>query len=127
MEAGIAWCSTKFAINAGLNTLPSGDNLKRWGKCTSDFCNVCSLRKKQTHAHILSYCSIGCIALEQGRYTWRHDSVLRTIFYFIHGNLKDGFQIFTDLGGLGAGNGSTIPLDVLVTSQPHCTYCLFHE
>ena len=28
----------KFAINGGLNTLPSGDNLKRWGKRTSDLC-----------------------------------------------------------------------------------------
>ena len=104
----------KFAINAGLNTLPSGDNLKRWGKRTSDLCNVCSLRKKQTLAHILSYCNM---ALEQGRYTWRHDSVLRTIFNFIRGNLKDGYELFTDLGGLGAGNGGTIPPDILVTTQ----------
>ena len=28
----------KFAINAGLNTLPSLDNLKRWGKRVSDRC-----------------------------------------------------------------------------------------
>ena len=104
----------KFAINAGLNTLPSADNLMRWGKRTSDLCTVCSLNRKQTLNHILSYCSA---ALEQGRYTWRHDSVLRTIFDFVRRDIKDGFQIFTDLTGHGAGNGGTIPPDVLPTTQ----------
>ena len=32
----------RFAINAGLNTLPTADNLKRWGKRTSDLCQVCN-------------------------------------------------------------------------------------
>ena len=31
----------KFAINAGLNTLPSLDNLKRWGKRVNDRCPFC--------------------------------------------------------------------------------------
>ena len=44
----------KFAVNAGLNTLPSADNLKRWGKRTSDLCTVCYLHRKQTLNHILS-------------------------------------------------------------------------
>ena len=104
----------KFAINAGLNTLPSADNLRRWGKRTSDLCSVCNLNRKQTLNHILSYCSA---ALEQGRYTWRHDSVLRTIFDFIRRDVKDGFQIFVDLTSHGAGNGGTIPPDVLPTTQ----------
>ena len=30
----------KFAINAGINTLPSADNLKRWGKRVSDRCLI---------------------------------------------------------------------------------------
>ena len=80
----------KFAINAGLNTLPSGDNLKRWGERTSDLCNVCILNKKQTLSHVLSYCSV---ALEQGRYTWRHNSVLRSIHNFISGGLVNYSQI----------------------------------
>ena len=52
----------KFAINAGINTLPSADNLKRWGKRVSDRCGFCG--NVQTLAHILSNCST---ALEQGR------------------------------------------------------------
>ena len=30
----------KFAINAGLNTLPLADNLKQWGERTTDLCTV---------------------------------------------------------------------------------------
>ena len=89
----------KFAINAGLNTLPSADNLKRWGKRTSDLCTVCSLNRKQTLSHILSYCNS---ALEQGRYTWRHNSVLRTIYDFISPSLKPGFELYADLENLSA-------------------------
>ena len=104
----------KFAINAGLNTLPSADNLLRWGKRTSDLCTVCNSNSKQTLHHILSNCSS---ALEQGRYTWRHDSVLRTIFDFIRPEVKGGYDVFVDLSGHGAGNGGTVPPDVLVTTQ----------
>ena len=104
----------KFSINAGLNTLPSADNLKRWGKRTSDLCTICDLNRKQTLSHILSYCGS---ALEQGRYTWRHNSVLRTIYDFISPSLKADFELFADLEGLGAGNGGTIPPDILVTNQ----------
>ena len=64
----------KFAINAGINTLPTMDNLKRWGKRTNDRCPFCG--NIQTLLHVLSGCSV---ALDQGRYTWRHDSVLLSI------------------------------------------------
>ena len=51
----------KFAINAGINTLPSLDNLKRWGKRVSDRCSFCG--NTETLAHILSNCNT---ALTQG-------------------------------------------------------------
>ena len=79
-----------------------------------DHCTVCNSNSKQTLHHILSNCSS---ALEQGRYTWRHDSVLRTIFDFIRSEVKGGYDVFVDLSGHGAGNGGTIPPDVLVTTQ----------
>ena len=31
----------KFAIYAGINTLRSADNFKRWGVCVSDRCGFC--------------------------------------------------------------------------------------
>ena len=43
LPCGIA----KFAINSSLDTLPSGDNLKRWGKRVSDVCPLCG-NSKQT-------------------------------------------------------------------------------
>ena len=82
----------KFAINSSLDTLPSGDNLKRWGKRVSDVCPLCG-NSKQTLNHILSSCSS---ALNQGRFTWRHDSVLRTLYAFVEGRLRNGYSIFAD-------------------------------
>ena len=101
----------KFAINAGINTLPSADNLKRWGKRVSDRCGFCG--NIQTLAHILSNCSC---ALEQGRFTWRHDSVLKTIVSFSSSRLRNGFSLYSDLHGFQAPHGGVIPPHVLSTS-----------
>ena len=101
----------KFAINAGLNTLPTFDNLKRWGKRVSDRCPFCG--NIQTLAHVLSNCSV---ALDQGRLTWRHNSVLSSIISIIRPSLIDGFSIFADLEGLCAPHGGVIPPHVHVTN-----------
>ena len=101
----------KFAINAGINTLPSADNLKRWGKRVNDRCNFCG--NVQTLAHILSNCSS---ALEQGRFTWRHDSVLRTIVSFSRTHLRNGFSLYSDLNGFQAPHGGVIPPHIVTTA-----------
>ena len=101
----------KFAINAGINTLPTFDNLKRWGKRVNDRCPFCG--NIQTLLHVLSGCSV---ALDQGRYTWRHNSVLMTIVDNIRGSLADGFAVFADLPGFFASHGGTIPPHVLVSN-----------
>ena len=122
MEEGgcVAWRSylydvsrgkLKFAINAGLNTLPSMDNLKRWGKRVSDRCAFCG--NTQTLAHILSNCNV---ALDQGRFTWRHDSVLRTIIEVISPSLSSGMRLFSDMDGFLAPGGGSIPPNILVTA-----------
>ena len=58
-----------------LDTLPSPSNLKRW-KLTIEA--SCFLFNKDTctTSHILSACKV---ALRQGRFTFRHDNVLRII------------------------------------------------
>ena len=104
----------KFAINSSLDTLPSGDNLKRWGKRVSDVCPMCGGGSKQTLNHILSSCSS---ALNQGRFTWRHDSVLKTLHAFVGNRLRNGYSIFVDLTGKDAGSGRMFPPDVIITSQ----------
>ena len=102
----------KFAINAGINTLPSSDNLKRWGKRVSDWCTFCG--NTETLAHILSNCSA---ALNQGRYTWRHNSVLNSIINLIRPHLKSGMVLFSDMPGFQAPHGGTVPPHVLVTAH----------
>ena len=101
----------KFAINAGLNTLPTCDNLKRWGKRVSDRCTFCG--NIQTLAHILSNCNV---ALDQGRLTWRHNSVLSNIIALIRPHLATGMQLFSDLPGFLAPGGGSIPPNVLTTN-----------
>ena len=100
----------KFAINAGINTLPTLDNLKRWGKRVNDRCPFCG--NIQTLAHVLSNCTS---ALDQGRFTWRHNSVLKTIIGIVSQSLKEGCELFSDLDGFQAPHGGTIPPDILVT------------
>ena len=101
----------KFAMNAGLNTLPSFDNLKRWGKRVNDRCPFCG--NVQILLHILSNCSV---SLDQGRYMWRHNSVLRSIIDMIRPFLDPDFLLYSDLPGYGAPHGGTIPPNVLVTN-----------
>ena len=101
----------KFAINAGLNTLPTFDNLKRWGKRVCNRCPFCG--NIQTLAHVLSNCSV---ALDQGRLTWRHNSVLSSIVSFIRPILIEGFSLYADLDGLNAPHGGVIPPHILATN-----------
>ena len=102
----------KFAINAGLNTLSSMDNLKRWGKRVSDRCPFCG--NTQTLLHILSDCPV---ALDQGRYSWRHDSILANLIRIFCPKVAEGMELFSDLPGFHAPGGGSIPPHVLVTTQ----------
>ena len=65
----------QFNLRAISNTLPTPDNLRRWGQNEVDpACPLCG--RPATLRHILNSCSV---ALHQGRYTWRHDSVLEVL------------------------------------------------
>lgn len=63
-----------FLIRAVYDVLPSPANLFTWGKVETPNCQLCSARG--TLEHILSCCPK---ALGQGRYTWRHNQVLKPI------------------------------------------------
>lgn len=66
-----------FTLNSQANTLPSPSNLRRWGLHSSTHhCVLCG-KLGVTAKHILSNCAV---ALKSGRYKWRHDNVLRTIY-----------------------------------------------
>ena len=73
----------KFVLNASINTLPSPDNLRRWGVKNKEFkCGLCS-QSWVTSAHILAGCPYVLKTENQNpgtdRYTWRHNSVLSVI------------------------------------------------
>ena len=67
----------KFLLQGTLQIAPSPSYLKTIGIIASALCPLCT-----THCasfrHIESYCKT---ALDQPRYTWRHDELLRIIHY----------------------------------------------
>jgi hypothetical protein len=71
----------RFCIGVTFDTLDSPANLKRWHLQPSDECCLCK-REKCTVRHVLSGCKV---ALAQGRYRYRHDSVLRVISHHLVG------------------------------------------
>ena len=67
-----------FVRRALIYSLPNNYNLYRWEKIEAASCDLCSVR--QTQRHMLSNCSV---AVEEGRYTWRHDSILYTMLRYL--------------------------------------------
>ena len=63
-----------FLLRSVYDLLPSPANPCRWGLTTDPKCSLCD--KPGTLENVLSSCST---ALTQGRYRWRHDSVLREL------------------------------------------------
>ena len=84
----------KFARKALILSLPVNNNLKRWNKIKSDSCHLC--KNKQTQLHVLNNCSV---SVNEGRYTWRHDSVLWTMLYYINQLQNKGYKVFADVQG----------------------------
>jgi len=64
-----------FLLCAGCDTLPTPMNLAHWNIITSPVCIRCHCSQPTTN-HTLTGCSV---ALDQGRYTWRHDSLLQVL------------------------------------------------
>ena len=70
----------KFVVNARLETLPSPDNLQRWGRHGEFQCGLCG-KRKATAGHILAGCTWvrtveNKLPTREDRYTWRHNCVL---------------------------------------------------
>ena len=64
-----------FVLNAQINSVCTPDMLKLWGYIDFATCALCGGKQCTLH-HLLVNCPF---ALNQGRYTWRHDSVLQDI------------------------------------------------
>ena len=75
---------SSFCISSTYDTLPSPSNLKRWKLTTEASCFLCN-KDPCTTSHILGACKV---ALSQGRFTFRHDNVLRIIITNIRSSIK---------------------------------------
>ena len=60
-----------FSVKYINNTLPTQVNLHKWGLSSSSDCSFCLVH--ESLLHVVSGCKV---YLQQGRYTWRHDSIL---------------------------------------------------
>ena len=103
-----------FLLRAGTDTLPTPLNLRRWRLRVDPSCPLCGHTHPTIH-HVLSNCPE---ALQQGRYTWRHDSALRTLVKSIQKHLDDNIALYADLPSMRASENpvATIPEDILITS-----------
>ena len=97
----------KFLINASIHTLPTQNNLKLWNKSTSDKCKLCDNRDSTLHT--LSGCRV---ALVEGRFTWRHDNIVRYICDSID---KTKVEVYSDIPGYRTANGGSIPAEFTIT------------
>ena len=103
-----------FAARAAIDCLPSPDNLKLWGKSTTDKCSLCN--GKATLQHILNMCPT---AQSQGRLTYRHNSVLRYMVHELRDKAKANdipMSLYADLPGCRI-RGGTIPPNVMPTTE----------
>ena len=102
-------------MKAGADCLLTPLNLSRWRIQTDPKCPLC-LWPKPTTAHILNGCPT---ALNQGRYTWHHDSVLQAIARSVKALLNPSQGLYADLSGLRACSNppATIPTNFSPSSD----------
>ena len=74
-----------FCLGTTYNVLPSPKNLKRWHLASESRCFLCH-KDVCTIPHILGACKI---SLQQGRFTFRHDSVLQHLVLVLKSFLKN--------------------------------------
>ena len=101
-----------FAVRASIDFLPTFSNLKTWGKRSQTKCKFCG--NQETLIHILNSCSV---FLNQGRFTWRHDSILVHILKQLKnaiGTNSNNIQIFSDMPGFTT-TGGTLPVNIIVS------------
>ena len=99
----------KFLLNSMIDTLPTKSNLKLWNKTTSDKCGLC--QNKETTLHVLNGCRT---ALMQGRFTWRHDNILR---YICNNIDKEKYTVFSDIPDYKTENGGSMPSFLTITAD----------
>ena len=98
----------KFLMNGYINTLSTQNNLKLWGITTSDKCKLCTNR--DSTLHVLSGCKV---SLDQSRYTWRHNCVLKHVVELFQ---DSKYTVTSDLPGYKTYGHSTVNPQLTVTN-----------
>ncbi len=106
--------TVKFLLDSVLDTLPANSNFMRWGNRSNSKCELCS--HHETLLHTLNNCPT---MLNDGRYTWRHNSVLSHMFTLAQNLSKETHWIIhSDLPDHNSKcDISTVPTDICVTTQ----------
>ena len=93
MRNGLTSGQLSFLLKAGSDTLPTPMNLRRMNIQCHSRCPLCKAPRPTT-AHILNGCHT---ALQQGRYSWRHDSVLSHLSQSLSSLLPSTHKLYVDL------------------------------
>ena len=90
--------------------LPTPLNLRRWKIKSSSKCILCE-SPQPTTSHILNGCQT---ALAQGRFTWRHDSVLNKLVNMTQPLIPSSCQIYADIPSWRASDSppATLPNNI---------------
>ena len=109
-----------FTIRYINNTLPTRKNLSKWGLSPTSDCSFCL--KPESLLHVIAGCKT---YLDQGRFTWRHDSIL----HFIATTLQavNGSSLHADIPGFNSPSiltGDSQRPDLILCTTNDCLYVL---
>ena len=109
-----------FTIRYKNSPLPMCNNLSKWGISSTTECSFCL--NPESLLHIVAGCKT---YLDQGYFTWRHDSVL----HFIAQSFRAvrGIKLFLDLPGYLSPSiisRDTLRTDLLLILPSNCLYVL---
>ena len=113
LQAGLPAGQLSFLIQASADCLPTPLNLLHWHYRVCNKCPLCN-SSTPTSAHILNGCQE---ALIQGRYTWRHDSVLNCLLSSVRETLPATAHLYADIPTRRASESppATIPTNISAT------------
>ena len=102
-----------FVLRACSETLPSPSTLVRWNYKFSRKCPLCDAPLCNVK-HILNCCPK---ALEDGRYTWRHDKILLLLIHFLK-EFNPSSSVFADIPEFRAHDSpqATVPSSIISTT-----------
>jgi hypothetical protein len=109
-----------FIIRYINNILPTRKNLSKWGLSSKSDCSFCS--SPETLLHVIAGCKT---YLDEGRFTWRHDSVLNLLAPTL--TAVQNSTLYADIPGFvnpSVITGDRLRPDLLLVTENRCLYIL---